>query len=570
MTTPYDTPSDPAKRHSAALTDGPDRAGARSMLKGTGFTDEDLAKPIVGVGTTWIETMPCNLNQRDLAVHVKRGVRDAGGTPMEFNTIAVSDGVSMGTSGMRASLVSREVIADSIELVARGHLFDGLVCLVACDKTNPGAAMAVGRLDIPSVVYYTGSIAPGLYRGREVSIGDVYEGIGAHAAGKMSDADLHELESVACPGAGACGGQFTANTMSTILDFLGLSPVGVNGIPAIHRDKEAAAYEIGKLAVQLVRDDVRPRTVVTRESFENAAASVAATGGSTNGVLHLVAIARDFGIDFTIDDFERIAAATPIVADMKPWGRWHANDMYRAGGVGLVMRELRKAEKLHAAARCVDGRTLGEVADAAVETEGQEVVVPIETPLKPRGGVAVLYGNLAPDGCVVKLAGHDRTVHRGPARVFDSEEDTFAAVKAGAIGEGDVVVIRYEGPHGGPGMREMLHVTAAIVGEGLSESVALITDGRFSGATHGFMVGHVAPEASKGGPIAALREGDTVVIDVARGVLEVELTDDEIAARLSAWHEPEPRYRTGVLANYATLVSSASQGAVTLSRFESA
>jgi len=570
VTTPYDQPTDPAKRVSAELTEGPDRAGARAMLKGTGFTDEDLAKPIVGVATTWIETMPCNLNQRDLAVHVKRGVRDAGGTPMEFNTIAVSDGVSMGTSGMRASLVSREVIADSIELVARGHLFDGMVCLVACDKTNPGAAMAAGRLDIPSVLYYTGSIAPGLYRGREVSVADVYEGIGAHAAGKISDADLHELESVACPGAGACGGQFTANTMSTILDFLGLSPIGANGIPAVHRDKEQAAYEIGKLAVRLVRDNVTPRSIVTKESFENAAASVAATGGSTNGVLHLVAIARDFGIDFTIDDFERVAAATPIIADMKPWGRWHANDMYRAGGVALVARELKKGGFLHTTARCVDGRTFDEVADTAVETEGQEVVVPIEAPLKPRGGVAVLYGNLAPDGCVVKLAGHERTAHRGTARVFDSEEDTFAAVKAGAIREGDVVVIRYEGPHGGPGMREMLHVTAAIVGEGLSESVALITDGRFSGATHGFMVGHVSPEASKGGPLAALREGDTVAIDVGKGAVDVELTDEEIAARLAEWREPEPRYRRGVLANYATLVSSASKGAVTLSRFESA
>jgi dihydroxy-acid dehydratase len=570
VTTPYDTPSDPAKRQSAALTDGPDRAGARAMLKGTGFTDDDLAKPIVGVGTTWIETMPCNLNQRDLAVHVKRGVRDAGGTPMEFNTIAVSDGVSMGTSGMRASLVSREVIADSIELVARGHLFDGLVQLVACDKTNPGAAMAAGRLDIPSVLLYTGSIAPGLYRQREVSIGDVYEGIGAHAAGKLSDADLHELESVACPGAGACGGQFTANTMSTILDFLGLSPFGANGIPATHPSKEEAAYEAGRLAVRLVKENARPRTLVTKESFENAVASVAATGGSTNAVLHLVAIARDFGVDFTIDDFERVSARTPIVADMKPWGRWHATDMYRAGGVGLVARELRKAGLLHQDARTVDGRTFGEIADAVTETEGQQVVVPIETPLKSRGGVAVLYGNLAPEGCAVKLAGHDRTVHRGPARVFDSEEECFAAVKAGGIAPGDVVVIRYEGPHGGPGMREMLHVTGAIVGEGLSESVALITDGRFSGATHGFMVGHVAPEASKGGPIAALREGDVVVIDVDRHVLEVELDDDELAARLADWVEPEPRYRRGALANYATLVSSASRGAVTLSLYETA
>ena len=512
--------------------------------------------------------MPCNLNQRDLAVHVKRGVRDAGGTPMEFNTIAVSDGVSMGTSGMRASLISREVIADSIELVARGHLFDGLVMLVACDKTNPGAAMAVGRLDIPAVVSYTGSIAPGLYRNRDVSVGDVYEQIGAHAAGKISDADLHELESAACPGAGACGGQFTANTMSTILDFLGLSPFGTNGIPAMHRTKEEAAYEIGRLAVQLVRDNVTPRSLVTRESFENAVASVAATGGSTNGVLHLVAIARDFGIDFTIDDFERISAVTPIVADMKPWGRWHANDMYAAGGVALVARELLKAGLLHGDAATVDGRTLSELAGEAVEKDGQTVVVPIEKPLKARGGVAVLYGNLAPEGCAVKLAGHDRVIHRGPARVFDSEEECFAAVKAGGISPGDVVVIRYEGPHGGPGMREMLHVTGAIVGEGLSESVALITDGRFSGATHGFMVGHVAPEASKGGPIAALREGDVVVIDVDRHELNVELDDAEIASRLADWVEPEPRYRRGALANYATLVSSASQGAVTVSRYE--
>jgi len=474
----------------------------------------------------------------------------------------------MGTSGMRASLISREVIADSIELVARGHLFDGLVMLVACDKTNPGAAMAVGRLDIPAIVSYTGSIAPGLYRNRDVSVGDVYEQIGAHAAGKISDADLHELESAACPGAGACGGQFTANTMSTILDFLGLSPFGTNGIPAMHRLKEEAAYEMGRLAVQVVRDNTTPRSFVTKESFENAVASVAATGGSTNGVLHLVAIARDFGIDFTIDDFERISAATPIVADMKPWGRWHANDMYAAGGVALVARELLKAGLLHGDARTVDGRTLSELADAAVEKDGQTVVVPIEKPLKARGGVAVLYGNLAPEGCAVKLAGHDRVIHRGPARVFDSEEECFAAVKAGGISPGDVVVIRYEGPHGGPGMREMLHVTGAIVGEGLSESVALITDGRFSGATHGFMVGHVAPEASKGGPIAALREGDVVVIDVDRHELNVELDDAEIASRLAGWVEPEPRYRRGALANYATLVSSASQGAVTVSRYE--
>jgi dihydroxy-acid dehydratase len=417
-------------------------------------------------------------------------------------------------------------------------------------------------------VSYSGSIAPGLYRHREVSVADVYEGIGAYAAGRITAEDLHELESAACPGAGACGGQFTANTMSTILDFLGLSPFGTNGIPAIHRDKERAAYEAGRLAVQLVRDNVTPRSIVTKEAFENAAASVAATGGSTNGVLHLVAMARDFGVDFTIDDFERISARTPIIADMKPWGRWHANDMHKAGGVALVARELKKAGLLHEGARTVDGLTMGELADAAVETEGQTVVVPIESPLKQRGGVAVLYGNLAPEGCAVKLAGHERTLHRGPARVFDSEEETFAAVKAGKISEGDVVVIRYEGPHGGPGMREMLHVTAAIVGEGLSESVALVTDGRFSGATHGFMVGHIAPEASKGGPLAALREGDTVVIDVESHRLDVELSDEEIAARLAGWVEPEPRHRRGVLANYATLVSSASDGAVMLSRYE--
>ena len=560
---PYDHPSDPAKRVSAALTDGPDRAGARAMLKGTGFTDEDLAKPIIGVATTWIETMPCNLNQRDLAVDVKRGIRDAGATPMEFNTIAVSDGVSMGTSGMRASLVSREVIADSIELVARGHLFDGLVCLVACDKTTPGAVMALGRLDIPSVVFYTGSIVPGLYRGREVSIGDVYEAIGAYTAGKMTAEELHELESVACPAAGACGGQFTANTMSTMVDFLGLTPLGANGIPALNGAKAEAAYEIGKLAVDVVRSDRRPSQIVTKEAVENAAAAIAGTGGSTNGVLHLVAIAREFGIDFTIDDFDRISAATPIVADMKPWGRYHATDVYRAGGVGLVARELRNGELVHAGVTSVDGRTLAEVAESVEETAGQTVVVPVTTPLKSRGGVAILRGNLAPEGCVVKLAGHDRTVHRGPARVFDSEEACFAAVKARTIEPGDVVVIRYEGPAGGPGMREMLHVTGAIVGEGLSDSVALVTDGRFSGATHGFMVGHVSPEAARGGPLAALQDGDTIVLDVDARELRVELSDGEIAARLADWSPPAPRHTSGVFAKYAALVSSASEGAVT-------
>ncbi len=563
MTTPYDRPSDPAKRHSAALTDGPDRAGARAMLKGTGFTDEDLAKPIIGVCTTWIETMPCNLNQRALAPHVKEGIRAAGGTPMEFNTIAVSDGVSMGTTGMRASLVSRETIADSIELVARGHLFDGLVCLIACDKTIPAAVMALARLDIPGLVLYTGSIAPGRWRGQDVTIQDVYEQIGAYNAGKITAEDLHELESVACPAAGACGGQFTANTMATAIEFLGISPAGRNDIPALDTSKKAASEEAGRIAVDLVRRDVRPSSIITKASLENAAASVAATGGSTNGVLHLVAIAKELEIDFTIDDFDAISARTPIVADLKPFGRFVATDVHRAGGIALVARELKRAGLIDPTTLNVDGRTLGEIADAAVATEGQEVVVPIETPIKSRGGVAILRGNIAPDGCVVKLAGSERNHHRGPARVFDSEEETFAAVKDGKIVAGDVVVIRYEGPVGGPGMREMLHVTGAIVGEGLSDDVALITDGRFSGATHGFMVGHVCPEAMKGGPIAALREGDMVVIDVESRRLDVELSDEEIAARLAATVLPPARVTTGVLAKYAALVQSASEGAVT-------
>jgi dihydroxy-acid dehydratase len=560
---PYDRPSDPAKRHSAALTDGPDRAAARAMLKGTGFTDEDLAKPLVGVCTTWIETMPCNLNQRMLAQHVKRGIREAGGTPMEFNTISVSDGVSMGTVGMRASLVSREVIADSIELVALGHLMDGLVVLVGCDKTLPGAVMGLCRLNIPGLVLYSGTIAPGKFRGKDVSIQEVFEAIGAHNAGKIGPAELHELESVACPGAGACGGQFTANTMSTALEFLGISPAGLNGIPALDKSKEDAAVEAGTLAMQLVRDNVLPSDIITRDALENAAASVAATAGSTNGVLHLIAIAKELGIEFTLRDFDDVAKRTPVIMEIKPAGRYFATDVHEAGGVGLVARELQKRELIHAGARTVDGRTLGEIGEQAVETPGQQVVVPIETPLKETGGLRALWGNLAPEGCVVKLAGHDRTVHRGPARVFDSEEDTFAAVKAQQIQPGDVVVIRYEGPAGGPGMREMLHVTAAIVGEGLSEEVALVTDGRFSGATHGFMVGHVAPEAFRGGPIAALRDGDMVTVDAETQELRVELSEDELAERLRNWQPPEPRYAWGALAKYAALVSSASEGAVT-------
>ncbi|MGZ4441131.1 MAG: dihydroxy-acid dehydratase, partial [Gaiellaceae bacterium] len=548
MPNPYDRPSDPDKRHSAALTDGPDRAPARAMLKGTGFTDEDLVRPLIGVATTWIETMPCNLNQRALAQHVKRGIRDAGGTPMEFNTISVSDGVSMGTVGMRASLVSREVIADSIELVARGHLFDGLVCLVGCDKTIPAAVMAVARLDLPALVLYNGTIAPGRFRGKDVTIQDVFEAVGSYAAGTMSAEDVHALEDVACPAAGACGGQYTANTMSTALDFLGISPAGLNGIPALEQTKDDAAYEAGRLAMELLRKDLRPSTIITREALDNAAASIAATGGSTNGVLHLLAIARELGIPFELEDFDAISARTPILASLKPGGEYVATDIYRAGGVALVARELAKQGLINTDAPNVDGRTLGEIATAVVETPGQQVVVPIETPIKPSGGLRILRGNLAPEGCVVKLAGHDRLLHRGPARVFESEEDCFAAVKARTINPGDVVVIRYEGPAGGPGMREMLHVTAAIVGEGLSEEVALVTDGRFSGATHGFMVGHVAPEAFWGGPIAALREGDIVVLDVEARELRVELSDDELAARLADWRAPAPRYTTGVFA----------------------
>jgi dihydroxy-acid dehydratase len=563
MPNPYDRPSDPDKRHSAALTDGPDRAPARAMLKGTGFTDEDLARPLIGVATSWIETMPCNLNQRALAQHVKRGIRDAGGTPMEFNTISVSDGVSMGTEGMRASLVSREVIADSIELVARGHLFDGLVCLVGCDKTIPAAVMALARLDLPGLVLYNGSIAPGRFRGRDVTIQDVFEAVGSYAAGTMSAEDVHALEDVACPAAGACGGQFTANTMSTALEFLGISPAGLNGIPALEQSKDEAAYEAGRLAMELLRKDLRPRQIVTRAALDNAAASIAATGGSTNGVLHLLAIARELEIPYELEDFDEVAARTPILASLKPAGRFVATDIYRAGGVALVARELAKQGLIDTDAPNVDGRTLGEIATAVVETPGQEVVVPIETPISPTGGLRILRGNLAPEGCVVKLAGHERLLHRGPARVFESEEECFAAVKARTISAGDVVVIRYEGPAGGPGMREMLHVTAAIVGEGLSEEVALVTDGRFSGATHGFMVGHVAPEAFRGGPLAALREGDTVVVDVEARELRVELSDDELAARLADWRPPAPRYTSGAFAKYAAQVSSASEGAVT-------
>ncbi len=561
---PYDRPSDPAKRHSAALTDGADRAPARAMLKAIGFTDEDLAKPIVGVATAWIETMPCNFNQRRLADFVKVGIRAAGGTPMEFNTIAVSDGVSMGTEGMKASLVSREVVADSIELVARGHLFDGIVCLVGCDKGIPGAAMALARLDIPGLALYNGTIYPGVYKGkREATIVTVFEAVGAYRAGKMSLEELYEIENVACPGPGACGGQYTANTMSTALEFMGISPGGLNAIPAEDPDKDEAARRSGEIVMDLVRRDVRPSAIVTRDSLENAIASVAATGGSTNAVLHLLAIAHEFGIELSIDDFGAIADRTPIVADMVPGGRFTAADIYEAGGIGLVARELLKKDLIHGDAATVDGRTLAEVANAAVETPGQQVVVSIEKPLKPVGGLTILRGSLAPDGCVAKLAGHERRQHRGPARVFDSEAACFEAVRAQAIKPGDVVVIRYEGPVGGPGMQEMLSVTAALVGEGLGEQVALITDGRFSGGTHGLMIGHVAPEAALGGPIGLIEEGDEIVIDVDRKALDLEVPDEELDRRRARWNPPAQRYPGGVMAKYSALVSSASLGAVT-------
>jgi dihydroxy-acid dehydratase len=563
MPHPYDRPTDPAKRHSAALTDGPDRAAARGMLKAIGFTDEDLARPIVGVATTWIETMPCNYNQRRLAEHVKAGIRAAGGTPMEFNTVSVSDGVSMGTEGMKASLISREVVADSIELVARGHLFDGVVCLVGCDKTIPGAAMALARLDIPGLVLYNGTIYPGVYKGKNADIVSIFEAVGAYRAGRITLEELYEVESAACPGPGACGGQYTANTMSMVMEVLGLSPAGLNGIPAEDPAKEAAAHRAGEIAMELVRADRRPKDFVDKRALEDAIAAIAATGGSTNGVLHLLALAHELGIPLEIDEFDRIADRTPIVADMKPGGRYSAAELYDAGGLGLVLRQMLKGGHLRGDRPTVDGRTIAEIAGAAVETPGQRVVLPIETPLKATGGLAILRGSLAPDGCVIKLAGHERRHHTGPARVFDSEAACFDAVKNGRIEKGDVIVIRYEGPVGGPGMQEMLSVTAALVGEGMGEHVALLTDGRFSGGTHGLMIGHVAPEAALGGPIAAVREGDTITIDVDRRALDLDVPADEVARRLAAWTPPPPRYMNGVMAKYAALVSTASTGAVT-------
>ena len=551
------------KKHSRAITDGPDRAPARAMLKGIGFTDQDLARPLVGVANTWIEVMPCNYHLRRLSAKVKEGIRAAGGTPIEFNTVAVSDGISMGTEGMKASLVSREVVADSIELVIRGHLFDAVVALSGCDKTIPGTVMALARLNLPSLMLYGGSIMPGSFRGKDVTIQDVFEAVGAHAAGKMTDADLKELEEQTCPGPGACGGQFTANTMATAFEMMGISPIGSASIPAMDTRKDDAAFSAGQLVMKLLEQDLTAKEIITKPALENAIAAIAATGGSTNGVLHLLAVAREAGVPLVIDDFDRISARTPLLADLKPAGRFVATDLYRAGGVPLVARRLLEAGLLNANAMTVTGRTIGEEVKNASETPGQEVVLPLSKPLKPTGGLVILRGNLAPEGCVIKVAGHERVKHRGPARVFDREEDAFQAVQAGKIQAGDVVVIRYEGPKGGPGMREMLAVTASLVGAGLGDSVALLTDGRFSGATHGLMAGHVAPEAAHGGPIAALRDGDMVAFDVEGRRLDVELSDNEIQSRLGQWTPPKPRYVSGVMAKYAMLVSSAADGAVT-------
>jgi len=548
---------------SAGVFDGPDRAAARAYMKGVGFDDDALSRPTIGIANTWTEAMPCNFHLRGLAEHIKEGVRAAGGTPMEFNTVAISDGITMGTQGMKTSLVSREVIADSIELMARGYQFDAIVTLGACDKTLPGCVMALARLDIPSLLLYGGSIAPGRWRGRDVTILDVFEAIGAHAAGEMSEEELHELEGVASPGAGACGGQFTANTMACAFEALGISPGGSAMVPAEDDEKETVAEKIGELVMKVLAEDLRPSRVITRDSLENAIACVCASGGSTNVVLHLLAVAREAGIDLDIDDFERVSRQTPLLGDLKPGGRFVATDLYRAGGVPLILQRLAEAGTLHGDAITVSGRTIGEEAAAATEAEGQEVVRPLSDPLKEEGGLAILRGNLAPEGAVVKLAGTERKKQVGPARVFESEEECFRAVKDQQLRPGDIVVIRNEGPAGGPGMREMLQVTAAIVGEGLGEEVALLTDGRFSGATRGLMVGHVAPEAVKGGPIAAVREGDEVTLDVEARRLDVALSDEEIASRVAEYQAPEPIYRTGVMAKYAATVSSASEGAIT-------
>ena len=548
---------------SSAVFDGPDRSAARAYMKGIGFTDEDLKKPTIGIANTWTDAMPCNYGLRGLAEYVKQGVRAAGGTPMEFNTVAVSDGITMGTQGMKSSLVSREVIADSIELMARGYQFDAVVALAACDKTVPGAVMGVARIDVPSIVLYGGSIKPGRLHGKDVTIVDLFEAIGAHAAGNISDEELAEMESVASPGYGACGGQFTANTMACAFEALGISPAFSAMVPAEDEDKNAVARGIGELILKVLSDDLRPSRIITRKSLENAIAMVCASGGSTNGVLHLLAVAREAGVDLEIDDFETVSRRTPLLADLKPGGKYVATDLYAAGGVPLILKQMKDGGLLHEDEITVTGGTIGEEADKAVETPGQKVVLPVDAPLKAQGGLAILRGNICPDGAVVKVAGTERRSHTGPARVFEREEDCFAAVKKGGIEKGDVIVIRNEGPAGGPGMREMLQVTAALVGEGMGEHVALLTDGRFSGATRGLMIGHVAPEAVKGGPIAAIREGDMITVDIDQRELSVDLSADEIDQRIKAYSPPEPQFERGVMAKYANGVSSASLGAIT-------
>jgi dihydroxy-acid dehydratase len=551
------------KLNSYTITQGRDRAPARAMYKGIGFTDEDLRKPIIGIANTWTETMNCNYKLRDLAVYVKEGVRKAGGTPMEFNTVAISDGITMGTEGMKASLVSREVIADSIELVARGHMFDGIIAMVACDKTIPGAAMALLRLNIPGIVLYGGTILPGKHNGVDITIQDVFEAVGANAAGRMNDAELLDIEDHACPGAGACGGQFTANTMATVMELIGLSLMGTAAVPQVDARKEDVARRVGEAIMRCVTQNIRPRDVCTRTAFNNAIAGVAATGGSTNAVLHLLAMAREAGVDLKVDDFQPISERTPIILDIKPGGKYVAVDVDKAGGIGVIAQRLVEGKYVDGSAATVTGETFAAEAAKAVETPGQAVIRPLDQPLKPSGGIAILRGSLAPDSCVIKLSGHNKRFHNGPARVFDREEDAMAAVQASKIHAGDVVVIRYEGPRGGPGMREMLGVTGAIVGAGLSDSVALITDGRFSGATHGFMIAHIAPEAASGGPIAAVAEGDSITIDVDKGTLTLDVPDTQIANRLLDWKAPSPKYRTGVFAKYVALVGSAAEGAVT-------
>jgi len=551
------------KHRSRGITDGRDRAPARAMFKAIGFSDSDLERPLIGVANTWIETMPCNFHLRRLSAKLKQGIRAAGGTPMEFNTIAISDGETMGTEGMRASLVSREIIADSIELVCRGQMFDALVCVVGCDKTIPAAAMALARLNIPGLVLYGGTIAAGSYHGKDVTIQDVFEAVGANAAGRMTNAELNELENVACPGAGACGGQYTANTMSTVMELIGLSPMGFNGVPAMDPRKDEVAFRCGEIVLDLLKRGIVPKDILVRAAFENAIAGVACTGGSTNAVLHLLAIARESGVALEMDDFQKVSERTPLLADLKPAGRFVAADVDGAGGIPVIAKRLLDGDCANGSTLTVTARTFAEEAKAAVETPGQQVIAPLDRPLKKTGGLVILHGNLAPEGCVAKISGHERLTQRGPARVFESEEDAMTAVTSKKLQPGDVVVIRNEGPKGGPGMREMLSVTAAIVGEGLGESVALLTDGRFSGATRGLMIGHVAPEAALGGPIAALHEGDTVHIDVNQRTLEVELSDSTLRQRLAAWRPMPPRYPSGVFAKYAALVSSASQGAIT-------